>query len=197
MKKENAAKGQVLEIVANRLPTMRTFMKLSQQNIADLIGITRNAYASYEEGRFCPDALTLNEIVFNLFCIPLAIFLDETVSMAAIVENMALHTPRIRKNLLEEHIADDAAMLANREKTKLIFRSRMRTIRKNMKIQQKTLAMLLGVNQNTYISWEGGRNCIDPMSLKIIVYDFLHIPVEEFLDETISTENLISRYIAL
>lgn len=44
-----------MEILSNRLRMLRKQKKLSQQEIAEMIGVTRQAYSHYELGRRNPD----------------------------------------------------------------------------------------------------------------------------------------------
>lgn len=48
---------------ADRLSSLRTKKKKTQQEMADAIGVTRPAYTAYESGNRKPDYETLNKIV--------------------------------------------------------------------------------------------------------------------------------------
>lgn len=41
-------------VLKNRLKTIRNEKKLTQQNLADLVGVSRNTISSIETGEFCP-----------------------------------------------------------------------------------------------------------------------------------------------
>lgn len=62
-------------------------------------------------------------------------------------------------------------------------------------LSRRQIYEAVGKPKSTYYDWEYGGSCIDPLALKLIVYDIFHIPVEEFLDDSIPTQELIDRYI--
>lgn len=50
------------KLLASRLKFIRRMRSISQQTIADRLGISRSAYASYESGRAEPDVEMIREI---------------------------------------------------------------------------------------------------------------------------------------
>lgn len=57
-----------METFNEKLKQLRNGMNLSQKQIAEKLGITRSAYANYEQGTREPDFETLKKICFLFDC---------------------------------------------------------------------------------------------------------------------------------
>ncbi len=53
-------------ILKNRLKVARAEMNLSQEELADLVGVTRQTISSIETGQYCPSALLAFQLAQKL-----------------------------------------------------------------------------------------------------------------------------------
>ncbi|KAF6564488.1 hypothetical protein A7311_00960 [Paenibacillus polymyxa] len=58
----NIIKGEIIKLLPDRLISLRKEKKLTQEKIAEKLGITRSAYSQYELGTRNPDHETLNKM---------------------------------------------------------------------------------------------------------------------------------------
>ncbi len=74
MKKENQCESQVeQDTLAQRLRALRLQAGFSQQNVADVLNISRSTYTYYETGKTTPDPTTLYRIA-KIFNVPIEEF---------------------------------------------------------------------------------------------------------------------------
>lgn len=192
-------KIRVKTLFSSRLPMMRKAVGISQYRLAKVLGTTRNNYVSWEYGKICPDPLTLKIIVSDIFGVPLETFLNLKITTKKIVEKIYEQKLEIAVRLSKGIVPTPSNGLAvgrnNRSRMCLLFQERIPKIRTYQGVTQMQMAKLLGVSRNVYTSWELGRYCIDPISLRILTNDIIGITLETFFDENISTEDIISKYV--
>lgn len=114
---------------ATNLKILRTAKGLSQQQLADTIGVTRSSIGSYEEGRAEPKLDCLKEIA-QFFGIP--------------VDDL------LKENVMEK---GRGPVLANK-----IFASNLLFLRESKGMIPKDVAYSIDVELSTYRQWEKGKS---------------------------------------
>lgn len=165
------------EIIKNRLPLLRKMSGFSPKALADRLNVKTSKYYCWESGKNLPDTIMLKTIVTDICYYSLDDFLDLTLPIEKL-----------------KSFQNDAEA---REKTlKNLVRDRLPELREKSQISQNEMAKYLGVSKDLYIDWENGKTLIDVLSLKKIVVDVFHIPLEDFLndDDTPVKKTLTSQF---
>lgn len=95
-KDQNEIKNQLIATLKNDLPVLRARMGLSQEAIADKIGISRQTYSSIETGK--------REMTWTTFLALVAFFQnnEQTLQMLKQIEGLIEGIERILHNQKEE-----------------------------------------------------------------------------------------------
>lgn len=120
------------------IKNIREERDLKQSDIAKVIGIERSTYTSYEIGR---DTIPLKHL--NSLCNYFNISLDYAMGLTT--------TKRYRNESLD----------INRE----LIRTRLKSLRKENKITQESLAKILNTSRSTWTGYESGKFLINTLLL--------------------------------
>lgn len=126
----------------DRIRVSRQALGLSQQNVADKLGVTKSAVGSWEAGKHIPTVPMLKELSTLLNAQFEWLVSDET------------------------YISDD--WLETEFDKNSEFKDRLKAVRKYRNLTQKELAEKLGLSTPAIAAWEGGRNHPKPGMLKQI-----------------------------
>lgn len=162
---------QAKNIVKGRLPLLRQMNGMSPQFIADKLNVNVSEYLKWEKGIVSVDMVMLKNIVTDILYYSIDDFLDITIPIEKI------------KPLQINAIAREKCL-------KALVSQKLPKLREIARLSQDELATYLGVDQNLYIDWEKGYRLIDVLSLKKIIVDLFHIPLEEFLNDSKSANRL-------
>lgn len=161
-------------MIKDRLPVLRQMNNVSEKAMAVQLNIRLNMYNSWERGISTPDAIMLKKIVTDILHYSVDDFLNESLP----VEELR----PIQNNVK-----------AREKALKILTRDKLAKLRENAGISQDEMAEFLEVDRTLYESWEQGNRLIDTLTLRKIVVEIFHLSLEDFLDESISSETLSSK----
>lgn len=116
----------------NRLVQLRKIRGLTQQQIADEIGVNRGSYSNWEKGKREPNF--------------------EKLSMLACIFDVSIDY------LLSENLKiSKESYLKLKEEKKNLFSVRLKELRLQHGFNQEELAEKIGIKRNSYSDWENGK----------------------------------------
>lgn len=171
--------------ISKKLFMIRKYFRISQQQIADYVGVCASTYSSWENGKTSPDIFSFKMIVFDYWHIWMDDFLNEHISADYLINTLQ------NKGCVFPPVKEQKKNCYNIEKAKTVIKNRLPLLQKMSGISKRVLIERLNISIATYYSWEAGKSLPDIIMLKTIVTDILHYSLDDFLNESYPIEKLI------
>lgn len=145
-----------------RLKYLRKSNNKTQQDIADILGITRPAYTAYEQGKRNPDYEILEKIA-DYYNVSLDYLLGRIVSVDTDINQNSLYF-NPSPSMSNEYIQN--ASRVSRQKQMSSIPQRLKELRKEARLTQAEVAKYLNISESAYGYYEQGRNEISISSIQ-------------------------------
>jgi len=140
-------------MLSERLKLLRSKKNVSQQKIADLLGITRQAYSMYECGERKPDPDTLI-VLADFFACSVDYLLSRTDQCEVYTLCDIDRVAKALRNRIDDLVGAEPETVDNPTSQ---FPERLRLIRNSRNLTQQQIASAVRIKVSTYSGYETGR----------------------------------------
>lgn len=179
---------EVIQLFSRKITELRKVRKISQSELADILGFSRAQLDNYEQGSLEPDFKTL-EVIANYFEVSTDFLLgikDANTDKTNEKNFVAFKTdPKLQQSYIEL----STSKIRQNDET-ILLSAKLKQLRKDAKMTQKELAKKIHVTHVSISGYESGKRKPNLETLKLLA-DYFDLTMDSLLNSK-KNKNLLS-----